>query len=110
MRGACVAKASRTSAGMGMLLTLDVFKTGKFGFVKGGFQQITDAMVNKLDGKVMSGASVTRVEENDGIVTIHYKKDGQEHVIKSKSAIMGVSPEATLNIMPKLPEWKKRGL
>ncbi|MDX2497144.1 MAG: FAD-dependent oxidoreductase [Desulfobacterales bacterium] len=107
MRGACVAKASRTSAGMGMLLTLDIFKTGKFGFVKGGFQQITDAMVNKLDGKVMSGASVTRVEENDGIVTIHYKKDGQEHVIKSKSAIMGVSPEATLNIMPKLPEWKK---
>ncbi|GAG97264.1 unnamed protein product, partial [marine sediment metagenome] len=110
MRGACAAKPERTSAGMGMVLSRDIFNTDAMGFVTGGFQKITDALANKLDGKVMDGAGVTRVEENDGIVTTCYKKDGQEHIVKSKSAVMAVPPMIALKLLPGLPDWKKEAM
>jgi len=110
MRGACVAKPERTSAGMGFVLVNDIFSTGDMGFVTGGFQQITDAMADKLDGKAVCGAGVTRVEENDGIVTTWYEKDGKEHVVKSKSVVTTVPPQIALKILPQLPNWKKEAL
>jgi oxygen-dependent protoporphyrinogen oxidase len=110
MRGACVAKPERTSAGMGFVLTNDIFNTKNMGFVTGGFQKITDAMVDKLDGKAICGAGVTRVEENDGIVSTCYEKDGKEQVVKAKSAVVTVPPQAALKILPQLPDWKKEAL
>ena len=110
MRGACVAKPERTSAGMGFVLVNDIFSTADMGFVTGGFQKITDALADKLDGKAVCGAGVTRVEENDGIVTTCYEKDGKEHVVKSKSAVTTVPPQIALKILPQLPDWKKEAL
>jgi oxygen-dependent protoporphyrinogen oxidase len=110
MRGACVATPERTSAGMGMVLSRDIFNTDAMGFVTGGFQKITDALANKLDGKAMDGAEVTRVEENDGIVTTCYKKDGKEHIVKSRSAVMAVPPMIALRLLPGLPDWKKEAM
>ena len=110
MRGACVAKPERTSAGMGFVLTNDIFNTKNMGFVTGGFQKITDALADKLDGKAVCGAGVTRVEENDGIVSTCYEKDGKEQVVKAKSAVVTVPPQAALKILPQLPDWKKEAL
>ncbi len=110
MRGACISKPEHTSAGMGAHLALDIFKTGDMGFVEGGFQKITDAMVSKLDGKVMNEAEVIKVEEDNGIVTISYKKDGKEQMVKSKSAIIAVPPQIALKIVPGIPEKKRKAM
>jgi monoamine oxidase len=110
LKGACVSKPERTSAGMGAVITMDIFNADELAFVKGGTQKITDAMVDKLDGKVMKGAGVIKVEENDGLVSTHFQKNGKEHIVKSKSAVMAVPPQIALDLMPQLPDWKKDAL
>jgi len=110
LQGACVSKPERTSAGIGALLMGDIFNTGKMAFVIGGTQKITDAMVSKLNGKIMNGAGVTSVEEKDGIVSICFQKNGKEQAIKAKSAVMAVPPQIALKLMPQLPAWKKDAL
>ncbi len=110
LQGACVSKPERTSAGIGALLMGDIFNTGKMAFVIGGTQKITDAMVSKLDGKIMNGAGVTSVEEKDGIVSICFQKNGKEQTIKAKSAVMAVPPQIALKLIPQLPAWKKDAL
>lgn len=110
MRGACVAKPARTSAGMGFVLVNDIFSTADLGFVTDGFQKITDALVDKLEGKAICGAGVTKAEETNGIITIYYEKDGKVHVVKSRSAVTAIPPQATLTIFPQLPDWKKEAL
>jgi oxygen-dependent protoporphyrinogen oxidase len=110
LKGACVSKPERTSAGMGAVLTMDIFNADELAFVKGGTQTITDAIVDKLDGKVMKKAGVVKVEENDGIVSTHYQKNGKEHIVKSKSAVMAVPPQIALELIPQLPDWKKEAL
>jgi len=110
MRGACVSKPERTSAGMGAALSADIFKTGDMAFVTGGFQKITDTMVDKLAGKVMNGAGVIKVEERDGEVSTSFTKDGKEHVVRSKSAVMAVPPQIAQKLIPQLPDWKKEAL
>ncbi len=107
MRGACVSKPERTSAGMGAALSADIFKTGDMAFVTGGFQKITDEMVSRLDGKVMKGAGVIKVEEKDGIVSTYFQKNGKEQIIKSKVVVVAVPPQIVLNLIPQLPDWKK---
>jgi hypothetical protein len=54
---------------------MDILYTGELTFVKDGTQKITDAMVDKLDGKVMKGAGVVKVEEYYGIVSTHFQKN-----------------------------------
>ena len=87
LKGACVSKPERTSAGMGAVIAMDILYAGELAFVKGGTQKITDAMVDKLDGKAMKGVGVVKVEENDGIVSTHFQKNGKKHVIKSKTTV-----------------------
>ena len=110
LKGACVSKPERTSAGIGAVITMDIFNADELAFVKGGTQKITDATVDKLNGNVMKGAGVVKVEENDGIVRTHFQKDGKEHIVKSKSAVMAVPPQIALELIPQLPDWKKEAL
>ena len=110
LKGACVSKPERTSAGMGAVIAMDILYAGELAFVKGGTQKITDAMVDKLDGKVMKGAGVVKVEEKDGIVSTHFQKNGKEHLIKSKTAVMSAPPQIALELIPQLPNWKKESL
>ena len=110
MRGACVSKLERTSAGMGAHLAGDIFQTGKMAFVTGGFQRITDSMAERLEGKAISGAEVTRVEEKDGIVTTWFNKDGKEQIVSSKSAVMAMQPELAVKVLPNLPVKKKEAM
>ncbi len=110
MRGACVSKPERTSAGMGAALSAEIFNTGDMAFVTGGFQKITDAMVDKLDGMVMNGAGVIKVEEKDGMVKTLFQKNGKEHIVKSGSAVLAVPPQIALDLIPNLPDWKKEAL
>jgi protoporphyrinogen oxidase len=110
MRGACVSKPERTSAGMGATLSMDIFKIGEMAFVTGGFQKITDTMVDRLNGKAMCGAGVVKVEEKGGIVSTHYQKNGKEHIVKSKSTVVAVPSQIVLRLVPQLPNWKKEAL
>jgi monoamine oxidase len=110
LKGACVSKPERTSAGIGAVITMDIFNADELAFVKGGTQKITDAIVEKLHDKVMKGAGVTKVEEKDGIVSTHFQKNGNEHIVKSKSTVMAVPPQIALKIIPQLPDWKKEAL
>jgi oxygen-dependent protoporphyrinogen oxidase len=103
-------KPEQVSAGFGAGLTMDLIKTGDFAYVTGGFQKITDAMVDKLNGKVMKGAGVTKIEEKAGVVSTIFTKDGEEHVVKSKSAIMATPTHIALELIPQLPDWKKEAL
>jgi oxygen-dependent protoporphyrinogen oxidase len=102
--------ADSTSAGFGAYLTGDMLDTAKMAYVKGGFQKITDAMVDKLDGKVMQGAGVLKVEEKEGIVSTHFQKNGKEHIVRSRSVVMAAPAHTALKLIPDLPGWKKEAL
>jgi hypothetical protein len=58
----------------------------------------------------MDGAAVTRIEEKDETVTIHFQKDGKEHVVKSKSAVVAAPSPLIPDMIPGLPDWKKKAL
>ena len=110
LKGACVSKPERTSAGIGAVITMDIFNANELAFVKGGTQKITDAIAEKLNDKVMKGSGVTKVEEKDGIVSTYFQKNGKEYIVKSKSAVMAVPPQIALKLIPQLPDWKKEAL
>jgi len=110
LKGACLSKPERTSAGIGALLTMDIFYAGDLAFVTGGTQKITDKMVSILNGKIMNRAGVVKVEEKDGIVSTYFQQNGKEHIIKSKSAVMAVPPQTALKLIPQLPDWKNEAL
>jgi protoporphyrinogen oxidase len=110
LKGACVSKPERTSAGIGAVITMDIFNADELAFVKGGTQKITDAITEKLNDKVMKGAGVIKVEEKDGIVSTYFQKDGKAYIVKSKAAVMAVTPQIALELIPQLPNWKKEAL
>jgi phytoene dehydrogenase-like protein len=110
LRAACVSKPERTSAGIGAVLTLDIFSTGQMAFVTGGTQRITDEMAARLGGKVIVGAEVADVTELDGVVTTRYRRDGAEHTVRSRAAVMATPPMITLDLVPDLPDWKRQAL
>ncbi|MDH4017727.1 MAG: FAD-dependent oxidoreductase, partial [Actinomycetota bacterium] len=75
MRGACLAKPERTSAGIGSLLMLGVFFMGEASWITGGFQQATDRIAAELGESARYGVEVTRVENVDGLVRVTYVED-----------------------------------
>ena len=110
LRGACVSKPERTSAGIGALLTLDIFKANDVAFAVGGTQSITDAMATRLEHRVVSGAEVVSVTEIDGLVTTRYRRERTEYAVTSRAAVVSTPPPITLDIVPNLPERKRRAL
>lgn len=108
--GAIASTPERTSAGIGARLVFDIVDMDKIAFIKGGTQKITDTLANKLGGNLMSQAQVTKVEEKDGIVNTSYQKDGKDHVIKSKKAIVATTAPIALELVSQLPDWKKNAL
>jgi len=108
--GACVSTPENTSMGIGAVILFDIVNPAQISFIKGGTQKITDALANNLDGKVMSQARVEKVEEKDGIVITSFHKNGEDHVIKSKKAVLATPAPIALKLVPKLPDWKKDAL
>ncbi len=83
---------------------------GEVAFVKGGFQQVTDKMLEKVKDKVQSGTEITKVEEKDGIVYTHCTIDGEVIVFQSKKAVVTTPAPIAANLIPNLPSWKKDAL
>jgi oxygen-dependent protoporphyrinogen oxidase len=110
MRGTCLAKPENTSAGIGSVIMLGVFAMGEVAYVKGGFQKITDAMLNVIDNKVVNGAEVTKVEEIDDVVYTHFIVEGETKVVKSNKVVMTAPAPYISDIIPNLPDWKKEAL
>lgn len=110
MRGTCLAKPENTSKGMGSALMLGPFALGKVAFVKGGFESITQAMLKKMEDKIKDNSQVTRIEDKDNIVHIHYEKDGETHIIKSKKCVVATEAPYVTKLIPDLPDWKKEAL
>lgn len=110
MRGACLAKPERTSAGIGSMLMLGPFALGDVAFVKGGFQKVTDTMLGFLENQLINGAEVHKVEEINDLVYTHFFIDGKEKVVRSRKAVMTAPAPVVLDLIPSLPEWKKKAL
>ncbi len=110
MRGTCLAKPERTSAGIGSALIIAVFTMGEIAYVKGGFQKVTDGMLKKVNDKVIKGAEVIKVEEIEDVVYTHYICDGESKIVKSKKVVMTAPAPVVLNLIPKLPDWKREAL
>jgi protoporphyrinogen oxidase len=110
MRGTCLAKPEYTSAGIGSALMVAAFTMGEIAYVKGGFQKVTDAMLEKVNDKVIKGIEVIKVEEIDEVVYTHYISDGEIKIVKSKKAVMTTPAPVVMDLIPKLPDWKKDAL
>jgi oxygen-dependent protoporphyrinogen oxidase len=108
--GAIASTPEHTSAGIGAALVFDIVDSEKIAFIKGGTQKITDTLAIKLGGKLMSQTRVIKVEEKDGIVNTSFQKDGKDHIIKSKKAIVATTAPIALNLVSHLPDWKKNAL
>ncbi|MCF8069877.1 MAG: FAD-dependent oxidoreductase [Desulfobacterales bacterium] len=107
---ACVSTPENTSMGIGAGILFDIVNPAQISFIKGGTQKITDTLAKKLDGNIMSQARVTKVEEKDGIVSTSFHKNGKDHVIKSKKAVLATPAPIALKLVPQLPDWKKEAL
>lgn len=110
MRGTCLAKPKYTSMGIGSGLMIGAFTWGEVAWVTGGFQQVTDKMLAKIEDKVQSGTEVTKVEERDGVVYTHCVIDGEEIVVQSKKAVLTTPAPIAVNLISNLPSWKKDAL
>ena len=108
--GALVSTPENTSAGIGAASIQEIVDTELIAFVNGGTQKITDTLASKLGGKLMSQARVTKVEEKDGIVNTSFQKNGKDHIIKSKKAILATPAPIALKLVSQLPDWKKEAL
>jgi len=104
MRGACLAKPERTSAGIGSLLMLGVFFMGEASWITGGFQQATDRMAAELGESARFGVEVTRVENIDGLVQVTYVEDSEEHVATARGAAVTTPAMVVPRIVAGLPE------
>ena len=110
MRGTCLAKPERTSAGIGSGLMLGVLAAGEMAIVTGGFQQVTDRMLEVIGGSAQSGLDVQQVEERDGLVHTHCRVDGREFVVRSKHAVVTTQAPAAARLVPGMPEAKRQAL
>ena len=108
MRGACLAKPERTSAGIGSGLMLGVFFMGETSWITGGFQQVTDRMVAKLGDSARYGVEVTRVENVDGLVQVIYVEEGEEHVATARGAAVTTPAMVVPRIVSGLPEERAK--
>jgi oxygen-dependent protoporphyrinogen oxidase len=104
MRGACLAKPERTSAGIGSLLMLGVFFMGEASWITGGFQQATDRIAAELGDSARYGVEVTRVENVDGLVRVTYVEDSEEHVVTARGAAVTTPAMVVPRIVAGLPE------
>lgn len=110
MRGTCLAKPEKTSKGMGTTLMLGPFALGKIAFVKGGFESVTKAMLKEIRAKVNGNTQVMKIDDKGDIVHIHYVKDGETFIIKSKKCVVATEAPYITELIPDLPDWKKEAL
>jgi len=108
MRGACLAKPERTSAGIGSGLMLGVFFMGEASWITGGFQQVTDRMAAKLGDSARYGVEVTRVENVDGLVRVTYVEDGEELVATARGAAVTTPAMVVPRIVSGLPDERAK--
>lgn len=110
LRASCLTKPERTSAITGAGFMGSAAESGSIAFVEGGFQKVTDAMVSKLNGKIMCNTEIYKIVETDGIVSVSYKKDGKEFNIKSKAVVIAAPAPEVLKFLPNITPNKKRAL
>jgi phytoene dehydrogenase-like protein len=108
MRGACVAKPSRTAGGMGALLTFDVI--AELSFAEGGTQQITDELARRVGDRAVTRAEVVEVVDHGEQVTTTFVHDGNEQVVTSKAVVMATPPTAVVDTVPNLPDATRDAL
>jgi len=108
MRGACVAKPSRTAGGIGALLTFDVI--AELSFAEGGTQQITDELAHRVGGRAVTSAEVLEVVDDGETVTTRVRQDGNERVITSRAVVMATPPAAVVDLVGNLPDATRDAL
>lgn len=108
MRGACVAKPSRTAGGIGALLTFDVI--AELSFAEGGTQQITDELARRIGDRAVTEAEVLEVADHGDTVTTRVREAGSERLVVSKAVVMATPPAAVVDIVANLPDATRDAL
>ena len=110
LRGACLSKPERTSAGIGASFVGSVLDSGQIAFVDGGFQQITDRLADSVADQLVSGATVTEVKESDDLVRVRYQYQGADYEVKARAAAIAAPSPLVADLMPDLPQKKRTAL
>jgi len=108
MRGACLAKPSRTAGGIGALLTFDVI--AELSFAEGGTQQITDELARRVGDRAVTEAEVLEVVDHGETVTTRVREGGNERVVTSKAVVMAIPPAAVVETVAVLPDATRDAL
>ncbi|MDP6493217.1 MAG: NAD(P)/FAD-dependent oxidoreductase [Acidimicrobiales bacterium] len=108
MRGACVAKPTRTAGGVGALMMLDVI--AELSFAIGGTQAITDALARRIGDRAVSEAEVFEVVDHGETVTTRFLHDGADRVVNSRAVVMATPPAAVVQTVANLPDATRDGL
>ena len=101
MRGACVAKSTRTAGGVGAWLTFDVI--ADLSFAEGGTQRITDELAQRVGARAITAASVVEVIDHGDTVSTRYQHDGEEFTVISKAVVMATPPSVVADTVADLP-------
>ena len=79
--------------------------------VRGGTQQITRAVAQRLDPeRLVLGASVSKIESDGSGAVVTFSRDGQVETIRARRCIMSAPAPAVLETVPDLPPEKKEAL
>lgn len=79
--------------------------------VRGGTQQITRAIAERLDPeRLVLGASVSKIESDGGGALVTFSRDGRVETIRARRCIMSAPAPAVLETIPDLPAEKREAL
>lgn len=109
LRGTCLSKPERTSAGLGAAFGAAV-EQGHIAIVDGGFDDVTNRLAQYVDEKRISGAEVIEVVERDGVALVTFKYNGETVTVKARDAVIATPAPVVTSFMPELPETKRIAL
>jgi len=71
--------------------------------ILGGPSKLIDALTAGIAGPILTGAEATEVVAGDGGVTVRYRREGAEHEVRARSAIVATPAFVTHRIVSGLP-------
>lgn len=109
LRGTCLSKPERTSAGMGAAFGA-ALEQGHIAIVDGGFQDVTNRLARPVEEKRVSGAEVIEVVERNGGVLVKFNHCGETLTVQAHDAVIATPAPVVTSFMPELPEVKRKAL
>ncbi len=109
LRGTCLSKPERTSAGMGAAFGASLDQ-GKIAIVDNGFDDVTNRLASHVAESVVHSAEVSKVVERNGIVEVAFLHDGKEYTVRAHDGVIAAPAPVVPSFMPELPQSKRNAL